>query len=101
MAEVVVEIPEDLKSRISHVDWVNWSSVASKAFSDKLKFIEEVEMIEDVSKISGIPPGDNRQVKESLVRDVIKSSDKTAEDLKSGKIKPMTPEQFNRWCNEL
>jgi len=90
MAEIVVEVPDELKNRISHVDWVNWSSVARKAFSDKLKFIEEVELIEDAAEISEISPDDNREVKESLIKDVVNSIDKTSEDLKSGKVKPMT-----------
>jgi len=101
MAEIVVEVPDELKNRISHVDWVNWSSVARKAFSDKLKFIEEVELIEDAAEISEISPDDNREVKESLIKDVVNSIDKTSEDLKSGKVKPMTSDEFNKWCDEL
>ena len=51
-----------------------------------------------INEISEIPADDTREVKESLVQDVIKSCEETSRRIKSGEIKPITLEEFNKWC---
>ena len=56
---------------------------------------------ERMSKISEIPENDDREVKASLAGEVVRSTEEVLKELKSGKRKPMTVEEFNEWCNEL
>ena len=43
MGELVVKVPENLKERMSKISWLDWSSVAKKAISERLEDIEELE----------------------------------------------------------
>jgi len=101
MAELTIKIPEKLKEKMSKIDWVNWSSVAIKAISERLEDIEELELKRKVTEISEIPPDDDREVKASMAKAVVKSTEEVLKALKSGKRKPMTLEEFNKWCDEL
>jgi hypothetical protein len=100
MAEVVVKIPEKLKERMSKLSWIDWSSVAVKAISERLEDIEGLELKKKVAEISEIPEDDDREVKASLAEEV-SSTERVLKELESGKRKPMTLEEFNEWCNEL
>ncbi|MCK4735260.1 MAG: hypothetical protein KAT65_22595 [Methanophagales archaeon] len=101
MAEVVVKIPEKLKERMSKLSWIDWSSVAVKAISERLEDIEGWELKKKVAEISEIPEDDDREVKASLAEEVVSSTERVLKELESGKRKPMTLEEFNEWCNEL
>ena len=101
MADLVVKVPDKLKEKMSKIDWVNWSSVAIKAISERLEDIEELELKRKVTEISEIPPDDDREVKASMANEVAKSTEEVLKALKSGKRKPMTLEEFNKWCDEL
>ena len=101
MVELVVKIPKELKKRMSKVSWVDWSSVAVEAISERLGDIEELEIRRKVAAISEIPEDDDREVKASLAEEVVRSTEVVLKELKSGKRKPMTVEEFNEWCNEL
>lgn len=101
MATVTVSVPDKLKDEMGRADWINWSSVARRAFVETLKDVKELEMRKKVREISEIAEDDDREVKEEIVRDVIKSVEKTAKELKSGKKKAMTLEEFNKWCDSL
>ena len=91
MGEVVVKVTEKLKERMSKVSWIDWSSVAVKAISERLEDIEEIELKRKVAEISEIPEDDDREVKESVCEEVVKSVEET---IKSGK-KPMTLEELD------
>ena len=101
MAEEVVKVPEKLKERMSKVSWIDWSSVAVKAISERLEDIEELELKRKVAEISEIAGDDDREVKASLAEEVVRSTEEVLKELKSGKRKPMTVEDFNKWCDEL
>ncbi len=101
MSTITLSVSEELKKRMSHVDWVNWSSVARKAFEERLKDIEDLESRKKIGEISEIPEDDNREVKDSVVEEVVRSTEKTLEELKTGKSKPVTLDEFNKWCEEL
>jgi hypothetical protein len=96
MANITLSVPDKLKEAMSKTDWVNWSSVARHAFSETLKDVKELRLMRKVREISEIPTDDNREVKESVVKEVVESIEKTAKDLKSGKIKPMTLQQLDK-----
>ena len=101
MAEEVVKIPKELQDRMSKISWIDWSSVATKAISERLGDIEELELERKVAEISEIAEDDDREVKASLAKEAVKSTEEVLEALKSGKRKPMTSEEFNKWCDEL
>lgn len=101
MAEVVVKVPKELKERMSKISWIDWSSVATKAISERLGDIEELELERKVAEISEIAEDDGREVKASLAKEAVKSTEEVLEALKSGKRKPMTSEEFNKWCDDL
>ena len=82
-------------------EWVNWPSVALKAVSDKIADIEELELARAAAQISDIPADDNSEVKESLAKEVVKSTEVVLKELKSGSKKTMTLEEFNNWCDDL
>ncbi len=92
VTELVVKIPEKMKKKMSKIGWVNWSSVAAKAISERLEDIEELELKMKVAEISEIAEDDDREVKESLCEEVVKSVEET---VKSGK-KPITIEERDK-----
>ena len=101
MGELVVKVPERLKERMSKISWLDWSSVAVKAISERLEDIEELEIKRKVAEISEIANDDDREIKASLAKEVVRSTGEVLNVLKSGKREPMTVEEFNEWCNEL
>ncbi len=100
-AEVRVKVPRELKERMSKIAWVDWSSIAVKAISERLDDIEELEIRKKVAEISEIAEDDDREIKESLAKEVVSSTEEVLKEFKSGKRKPMTSEEFNEWCDEL
>jgi len=80
---------------MSHVDWVNWSSVARKAFEDKLKDIEELELRKKIAEISEISQGDKREARDTVVEEVVRSTEKTLEEFKAGKIRPVSSKELD------
>lgn len=101
MATITLSVPDNLKKRMEHVEWINWSSVARKAFADKLCDVEELERGRKIAEISGISHDDKRVVREEVVREVLRSTEETEKLLQKGKIKAMSPEEFNKWCDSL
>ncbi len=90
MATVTVSVPDGLKDEMGKADWINWSSVARKAFVETLRDVKELELKKKVREISEIAEDDDREIKEEIVKDVMRSADKAMEDFKSGKLKGMT-----------
>lgn len=90
MGTITLSVPDELKMRMSRVDWVNWSSIARRAFSEMLKDVDELEIRRKVLEIGGIPEDDNREVRKELADDVVKSIEET---LKSEK--PMTLKELD------
>ncbi len=100
MGTITLSVPENLKERMAKTDWINWSSVARHAFSETLEDVEELQLKKKIREVSEISENDAREVKESVAKEVVKSIESTSEKLKSGKIKPMSLDEFNRWCDE-
>lgn len=101
MGTITLSVPDELKERMSKVDWVNWSSIARHAFSDTLEDVEELKIKRKVLEIGGIPEDDNREVRKELADDVVRSVEETLGNLRSGKTKPMTLDELNKWFDEL
>ena len=101
MGTITLSVPDKLKDEMSKTDWVNWSSVARHAFSETLKDVEELQLKKKIREISEIPEDDTREVKESVVKEVVASVEKASKELKSGKRKPITLDEFNKWCESV
>ena len=101
MGTITLSVPDKLKSEMDKTDWINWSSVARHAFAERLSDIKELELKKKIREISEISDDDTREVKESVVRAVVKSVEETSKRLKSGKIKPITGDEFNKWCDSI
>lgn len=96
MGTVTVSVPDELKDEMGKADWINWSSVARKAFVETLKDVKELEMRKKVREISEIAEDDDREIREEVAKRIIKSADKAMKELKSGKRKAMTMEELER-----
>jgi metal-responsive CopG/Arc/MetJ family transcriptional regulator len=99
MGTITLSLPEKLKQTMDCVDWINWSSVARRAFVETLKDIRELELIKKAREVSGISDNDKRELKNSVVELVVKSSDETYNKFKSGKIKSMSLDELDELLN--
>jgi hypothetical protein len=101
MAAITLSVPEVLKKEMDAVDYINWSSVARTAFAEKLQDVRELETIKKVREISEIAEDDNREVREELVQEIIRSTEDSIRKVKEGKVKPMSAEELKQWYEKL
>ena len=99
MGTITLSVPDELKSKMDETDFINWSSIARRAFTETLEDLKKLQLLKKIKEISEISDDDLREVKESVVKEVIESVEKISKDLKSGRIKPKTLKEFNDWCN--
>lgn len=52
MGTLSVSVPDELKLRMDHLDEINWSAVARRAFEEKVKQIEFLQKISKKSKLT-------------------------------------------------
>lgn len=52
MGTISVSVDDEMKSRISELDEINWSAVARKAFEEKLREVEILKKIASKSKLT-------------------------------------------------
>ena len=90
MGTITLSVPDKLKEDMDKTDFINWSAIARRAFAKTLSDMMELEMIRKVREISEIAEDDKREVKDSVVREVVKSIEATSKEIKSGKMMPMT-----------
>ena len=90
MGTITLSVPDKLKEDMDKTDFINWSAIARKAFVKTLSDMMELEMIRKVREISEIAEDDKREVKDSVIREVVKSIEATSKELKSGRMMPMT-----------
>lgn len=55
MSIMSVSIPNDLKDKMNHIDEINWSAIARKAFEEKIR---EIEFLKEISKKSKLTKKD-------------------------------------------
>lgn len=95
MATITLSVPNEIKEKMEEQDWINWSSVARKAFLQTIDDVELLKKIQKVRKISEINEKDNRILKESFVKQAITAIEKA----KNGK--KMSAEEFDKWCKKI
>jgi len=101
MGTITLSVPDKLKDEMDKTEFINWSAIARRAFAETLADVMKLELIKkvrEISEISEISEDDKREVKESLVNEVIESTGNTSRELKSGKKKSLSLEEFNKWC---
>ena len=54
MGTITLSVPDKLKERMSKTDWINWSSVARRAFSEVLEDLKELESKKKLDRFAGI-----------------------------------------------
>ena len=101
MGAITLSVPNKLKSEMDKTDWINWSSVARHAFVETLKDVKELQLKKKIHEISEISEDDNREVKESVAKEAVESIGQTAKELKSGNRKPISLDEFNKWCDSI
>lgn len=101
MGTITLSVPDRLKGEMDKTDIINWSAVARRAFAEMLRDFKELELKKKVLEISEISDDDIREVKEPVAKEVVKSIESTAKELKSGKRKPTTLDKFNKWCDSI
>ena len=101
MGTITLSVPDELKARMDRTDFINWSSIARRAFAEMLEDVKELELNKKVKEISEIADDDKREVREDVAKEVVRSIEETSRRLKSGKIKPKTLEEFNKWADSL
>ena len=90
MGTITLSVPNELKGKMDETNFINWSAVARRAFAETLVDVKELELKKKIRAISEISEDDKREVKDSVIKEVIKSIEATSKELKSGKKKPMT-----------
>ena len=88
MEEIIVklDIPPEFKDKFE----VALNKVVEE-FVKRLQF----SIVEELSEISA---DDKREIKDSVVKEVVASLDETSTKLDSGEIQPISLDEFNNWC---
>ena len=63
MGTVSVSVPDELKERMAKLDDTNWSSVARKAFEER---VEQIEFLKKISEKSKLTPKDARKIADKI-----------------------------------
>lgn len=100
MAGITLQLEAQLKSEMERFPWVNWSEIAREEVMKKEifeRFIKTGTLCRDeqefCDKIDWYPV-DELPLREEFIKELKKAKKKHA-------TKPMTPEEFDKWCEEL
>ena len=63
-----------------------------------MKSTREDKEMEAAKKAREIAEDDNREVRDSVVEEVVRIGEAESGKLDSGERKPMTLDEFNKWC---
>ncbi len=69
MATLSVSVSDDMKEKMEHLDEINWSAVARKAFEEKIKQVEFMHSMGNKSKLS---KKDAKEISDKINRNVSK-----------------------------
>ena len=71
MGTMTLSVPNELKSEMDKVDWINWSSIARHAFVKALKDAVELKAIKRAREISEIESSDDRDFNEEYKKELL------------------------------
>ena len=63
MGTLSVSVPDELKEKIAHLDEVNWSAIARKAFEEK---IMEIELMKEIAGKSKLTEKDAKEISRKI-----------------------------------
>ncbi|MDD3083739.1 MAG: hypothetical protein PHP82_01830 [Candidatus ainarchaeum sp.] len=101
MPTMTLSVPTELKQKMDKTDWINWSSVARKAFAETLIDLQRMNTMKKIEEISEIVFEDNREIKDELFKKIINKTEKVSKEIAIGKRKTMTPSDFKQMCDKL
>jgi RecA-family ATPase len=101
LATITLSVPNDLKEKMNRTDWINWSSVARRAFVNTLIDLEKLENMKKIEEISEISLNDKRVIKDSVVSSAVRKTRLAEKNLASGKTKLLSQKEFDEWCKKL
>jgi hypothetical protein len=93
MGAITLSVPNELKHEMDKVDWINWSSIARRAFVTALKDTIRLEAIKKAREISEIKD-DERNFNKEYEKELLKIT-------KGSRGKVQTVEGFNKWCESI
>lgn len=100
MACITVSLNIQFEERIQHFSWVNWSEIGTEYMLKRdifEKFIKGIELSkedEEFCERASWDPLDEMELREEYIEKL-----KRIEKEPDGK--PMTVEEFNKWCDKL
>ena len=100
MAGITMQVEQELKEEIDEISWVNWSAIArgevmKKAIFDS--YIKTKKLTAEEQKFCDAVdwhPVDWLPLKESYLKELKKG-------MKGRHSKPMSAEEFKKWCEKL
>jgi hypothetical protein len=101
VSTITLSVPDELKQKMDKTDWINWSSVARKAFAETLTDLGRLNTIKKIEELSEIAFEDNREIKDELFEQVVNKTEKVSKEISTGKRKTMTPGDFKQMCDKL
>jgi hypothetical protein len=101
VSTITLSVPDELKQKMNKTDWINWSSVARKAFVETLNDLQKLNAIKKMEKISEIKSNDNREIKDELLEKIINKTERVSNEIKAGKRKAMNQNDFKKLCDKL
>jgi len=100
MVSITVPLEETFEARMDKFVWVSWSEVGREEMLKREifdKFIKGIELSKEDEKFcenTGWDPLDEMEVREEYI-EKLKKIEKEPDG------KPMTVEEFNKWCDSL
>lgn len=100
MVSITVSLDDKVLSMLEQFSWINWSEVVREKLNKRRifeEFIKTGELSPDDQEFCdriGWYPIDELELKEEYIEKLKVLSKKPAG-------KPMTPEEFNKWCDSL
>lgn len=101
MSTITLSVPDELKQKMDKTDWINWSSVARKAFAETLTDLQRLNTMKKIEEISEIAFEDNREIKDGLFEQIVKKTEKVSKEIAAGKKKTMSSTGFKQMCDKL
>ena len=69
MGTLSVSIPEPLRERMNHLEEINWSAVARKAFEEK---VQQIEFLKSIANKSQLTEKDAKEISDKINRSMAK-----------------------------
>ncbi len=94
MGTITLSVPDEMKAKMDRIEWINWSSIARRAFASALLDAVKLEAIKRAREISEIEDSDERDFNEEYKKEL--------ESIVKGKhTKTFSPNELTKWFDSL